>query len=96
MLRFCMRFKSVNKFFGIVFVLATFMGVFHHHDNLKPHNDCQICTIQSNIADADTPNEIIYLSKIEIFSDVTISKLPNIYEYKQPIPLKARAPPFIS
>jgi hypothetical protein len=91
-----MRFKSLNKFISIIFILATFIGVFHHHDDMKSHNDCQICTIQSSIADADTPSQTLYLSKIELFSDSTISKFPTLHEYKQYIPLRARAPPIFS
>lgn len=97
MLKFPMSLKSLNnKFFSIIFVIATFMGVFHHHDDFKPHNDCQICTIQSSIADADTPSETLYLSQIEIFSQIAISKFPTLHEHKQFIPLRARAPPFFS
>jgi hypothetical protein len=91
-----MRLKSLNKFFSIVFVLATMMGVFHHHDDLKPHTECQICTIQSSIADADTPSQTLYLSKIEFFSASTASQFPNNHAYKQLITFKARAPPVFS
>lgn len=91
-----MNFKSLGRFFTIVFMLATFVSVFHHHDDLKVHNDCQICTIQSNIANADTPSENVYLSEIELFSQSVISKLPNQHECQICIPLRARAPPFIS
>jgi|FLOH01.1.fsa_nt_gi hypothetical protein len=96
MIKFCMRFKLPKSFFSIVFVLATLLGVFHHHDELTPHNDCQICTIQSSIADADTPSETSYLSKIELFSDTAISKFPVLHVCQQSILLKARAPPFFS
>lgn len=96
MLEFGMRFKLLKKYFSIIFVLATFMGVFHHHEDHKQHNDCQVCTIQSNIANADTPTDIDYLSNIELFSEVVITKLPNIHESQEFILLKARAPPFFS
>ena len=91
-----MNFKSLGKFFSIVFMLATFVSVFHHHNDLKVHNDCQICTVQSNISNADTPSETIYLSKIELFSQGVISKLPNQNESQKFISLRARAPPLIS
>jgi len=72
------------------------MGVFHHHNDLKQHNDCQICSIQSSIADADTPIDIIYLSHLDIKSESIIVKLHNLHSKKTPNFLNARAPPYIS
>ncbi|PHQ56480.1 MAG: hypothetical protein COA30_01915 [Sulfurimonas sp.] len=72
------------------------MGVFHHHDNLKPHNDCQICTIQSSIADADTPVEKFYLSTLEQNSEATLTPLFSLIQKELDSTLQARAPPFIS
>jgi hypothetical protein len=91
-----MRFKLLKKYFSIVFLLATLMGVFHHHEDHKQHSDCQVCTIQSNISNADIPTDTDYLSKIELFTEAVVSKLPHLHECKTLILLKARAPPFFS
>ncbi len=91
-----MRFNLLGKLFSTIFVISMFFSVFHSHNDLKSHNDCQICTVQSNISNADTPSENVYLSNIELFSQGTISKLPNQHESQKFISLRARAPPLIS
>ena len=91
-----MKLKFFKNYFSIIFVVATLMGVFHHHDNLKPHNDCQICTIQSSIADADTPIETLYLTILEQSSEATLSSLFSLTQKESYSTLQARAPPFIS
>ncbi|MDF1877515.1 hypothetical protein JHD47_06760 [Sulfurimonas sp. SAG-AH-194-L11] len=91
-----MKLKFFKNYFSIIFVVATLMGVFHHHDNLKPHNDCQICTIQSSIADADTPVEKFYLSTLEQNSEATLTPLFSLTQKELYSTLQARAPPFIS
>jgi len=91
-----MKLKFFKNYFSIIFVVATLMGVFHHHDNLKPHNDCQICTIQSSIADADTPVEKFYLSTLEQNSEATLTPLFSLIQKELDSTLQARAPPFIS
>jgi phosphatidylserine decarboxylase len=88
--------KLLKKYFSIVFVLATLIGVFHHHGDLKQHNDCKICTIQSSIADADTPVDMVYISKIDISSQAVIINPANLHEYKKLFTLNSRAPPKIS
>ncbi len=85
-----------KKYLSIFFILATFMGVFHHHDDLKQHNDCQICTIQSNISNADTPTQTVYLTQIEQLSESVLTKLESFENSKIISTLKARAPPTIS
>jgi len=91
-----MSSKLSRKYFSIVFILAIFMGVFHHHHDLKQHTDCQICTIQTNMANADMPSETLYLSSIDIFYENIITKLINLHTNKQQNQLQARAPPKIS
>jgi hypothetical protein len=59
-----MIIKLAKRYLLPLFIVATFMGVFHHHNDLKTHNDCQICTIQSNIANADTPVTPTYVTKL--------------------------------
>ncbi len=91
-----MKLKFFKNYFSIIFVVATLMGVFHHHDNLKPHNDCQICTIQSSIADADTPVEKFYLTSLKLEVEATLAPLFSLIQKESYTYLQARAPPFIS
>ncbi len=89
-------FRWIRRYFSIVFVLATLLGVMHHHDGYKIHNDCKICTINSNIVDGDTPVETLYLTKLELKSESILTKLQNLHSKKHYNTLQARAPPKIS
>jgi len=71
-----MKLQFVQKYFSIVFLLASFMGSFHYHNDLAQHTDCQICVISSTIADSDTPTDVVYLSEIELLHEATLSQLP--------------------
>ncbi len=88
--------RWIKKYFSIVFVLAMFVGVLHHHDTLQVHNDCQICVIQSNIVDIDTPIQSTYLTDIELKSYSPLTEFKNLQNYKKYQKLQARAPPVIS
>jgi len=72
------------------------MGVFHHHNDLKQHPDCKICTLQSSIANADTPVDVVYLSQLDIASESIVVKLINLHSKKTKNYFNARAPPKIS
>ena len=88
--------KFFRKYLSIIFIFATLLGVFHHHNDLKQHNDCQICTIQSSIANADTPVDVLYLSNIEIIHESILTKLVNLHSKTTQNFLNARAPPSLS
>jgi len=90
-----MKYKFVRKYFGIILLLASFMGSFHHHHDALNHADCQICTIASSIADADTPTEALYLTKLVLQSDATLSQLQNSIVSAAQNHYKSRAPPSI-
>ena len=90
-----MIYKFLRKYISIIFIVATFMGVFHHHNDLKSHNDCPICTLQSSIADADTPTQTPYFTKLNILHDDLILKLISLHSKGITNPLHARAPPKI-
>ena len=72
------------------------MGIFHHHNDLKQHNDCKICTVQSSLAHADTPIDAHYLTDLEIANESIITALVSLHVKKIDNQLKARAPPAIS
>jgi len=91
-----MKAKLSRKYFSIIFILAIFMGVFHHHHDLKQHNDCQICTIQTNMANADLPTDTVYITSLDIFHEPIVSKITNLITDKAQNQLQARAPPKIS
>ena len=90
-----MRYKFLHKYISIIFIIATLIGVFHHHDDFKIHNDCQICTIQSSIADTDTPSQTSYFTQLDILHDNLALKLISLDSKTITSPLHARAPPKI-
>lgn len=91
-----MIIEFLKKYLSILFILATFMGVFHHHNDLKPHHECQICTIESIIADIDLPQEHSYLENIDTEVEVILTSLSTQEQEKRVSTLQARAPPTIS
>ncbi|MFT7860170.1 MAG: hypothetical protein ABXS93_04450 [Sulfurimonas sp.] len=88
--------KFVSKYIGIVLLLATMMGAFHHHHDGKQHNDCQVCTLQSTIFDADTPEDNIYLCDVDIISEAIVVPLFSLHIAQHISNLNSRAPPKIS
>ena len=69
------------------------MGVFHHHNDMRVHNDCQICTIQNSLADFDTPVQNPYFTKLDIKSEETLLSLKNLHSKSTHLAFQARAPP---
>jgi len=72
------------------------MGIFHHHDDGKQHSDCKICMIQSSIANADTPVNVVYLPQLDLFYESIVPPLQNLHVRKICSQFQARAPPKIS
>ena len=91
-----MRNRFIHKYISIIFLLASLMGALHHHNDLQKHSDCQICTIQSNIVDIDTPTEILYLTKILLTADVTLTSIPQFVTLHIENQQHSRAPPQLS
>jgi len=77
----------------IVFVLATLLGVLHHHDDMEVHEDCQICTIQSNITDGDISRENPSHISLKLASDAGIAYEELFHTCTIFASLHARAPP---
>jgi hypothetical protein len=90
-----MKMSFIQRYFSIVFIVATILVSFHHHDDLRVHNDCQVCTISSSIIDADTPIKVSYLSKIEVLSESIVLRLSNLCSRLLQNHINSRAPPKI-
>ncbi len=86
----------LRKYFSILYLLATLLGVLHHHDDLKQHNDCKICLVKSNLTHADTPDDAVFLPPVNFISEPTSGKLSVIVITAKPTSLQARAPPKFS
>ncbi len=85
--------RWLSKYFATVFVLATLMGVFHHHSDLQTHEDCQICVIASSIADGDTPTPKVYITTVKKVSYTLETNYLLFYSDAPYNSLNARAPP---
>ncbi|MFA5454527.1 MAG: hypothetical protein WC272_04310 [Sulfurimonas sp.] len=90
-----MKLTIVNKLAVVWLLLATFMGVLHHHNDLKIHADCSICTIQSNLADADVPI-LFTLAEIQNFFIQIYSPQESICDFSVNSTYLSRAPPKLS
>lgn len=88
--------KFLSKYIGIVLLLATVMGSFHYHNDGKQHTDCQVCTVQSTIFDADIPSENIYLSALQNKVQAIVIPLCSLFSAEFISNVNSRAPPKIS
>ena len=88
--------RFFKNYLSIIFFVVTMMSLFHHHHDLKQHNDCQICTVKSNILDADTPQISIYLKNIDLVHEIILTKLTTLQSRKIYNSIHVRAPPKIS
>lgn len=89
----------MNRFrhlLSVIFAVATMLSAMHHHKDFKPHNDCQICTLQYNISSGDTPSEPVYLQEISNFSSPVVAELFSLHVSIVNSTNSARAPPFYS
>ncbi|WP_457743715.1 hypothetical protein [Sulfurimonas sp.] len=77
-------------------MFATLLGVMHHHNDLKQHNDCKICTIQASIANADTPVDVVYLTQLDVFHEAIFTQLFHSRDEVLLSTIHARAPPLFS
>lgn len=88
--------KFIRRYISTLFIVAMSMGVFHHHNDLKQHNNCQICTISHNLVDIDTPIEVSYLTTLTLKSDSITAKLADLHQKAVISTLQVRAPPLFS
>jgi len=88
--------RFFKKYFVVIFVVATFMGVFHHHNDFKQHLDCKIHLLKTNLVTIDTPVEVTYLTQLGVVSDAVVTPLFNLHSNSLQKSLHARAPPKIS
>jgi len=88
--------KLFRQYLSALFIVAMSMGVFHHHNDLKQHNDCQICTISHNLIDIDTPIEVSYLTTLTLQSESITVKLTSLHQKAVISTLQVRAPPLFS
>ena len=90
-----MKQKFIVKYISILFILATFTGFLHQHNDLVQHDDCKICIIQHTLNTVDIPIDIVYITSLEsYFQRYDFTPLFNFNRYINTS--KARAPPLFS
>ena len=70
-----MKYNFLKKYLSILFLASTLLGSMHHHNDLKQHNDCKICTIKASMSNADTPVDVLYVTQLDIFHEAIIKQL---------------------
>ena len=83
----------LKKYFAIVFAFSILLGVFHHHNDLKQHNECQICQINANLSVGDTPSETSTAYLLEAKKETPQTPLASQTTKKLPTSYQTRAPP---
>ena len=86
----------LRRYFSILYLLATLLGVLHHHDDLKQHSDCKICLVKSTLSHADTPDTTPVLAPVDLLSAPVPDTLSVAVIARIPASLQARAPPKFS
>jgi hypothetical protein len=86
---------SVKKFLSGILLVATLLGAFHHHNDLKTHHNCPICTFQSNISSGDLP-ETFDVAEIENLFVPIPSFFETLKLSNKPTRISSRSPPFFS
>lgn len=90
-----MKSVIVNKLTIVWLLLATFAGVLHHHNDLRTHSDCSICTIQSNLVDTDVPKTFTLVQIQNIIVQI-YKPQDSIYDFSVNSTYLSRAPPILS
>jgi len=85
----------VKVYISIVFLVMTFIGSFHHHDDLAQYDDCQLCVIISHSSCADVPTDTVFLSKVIHILESIPPKYQNLYRFIKITNVHSRAPPNI-
>jgi len=88
-----MKLAIVNKLTVVWLLLATFIGVLHHHNDLRTHVDCSICTIQSNLVDSDVP-QLFTLAEIQDTFIQICKPQESVYDFNTHSTYLSRAPPY--
>ena len=81
-----------NRFLSAVLLAVTLLSALHHHNDLKTHNDCPVCVLQSNLSGADTP-AALSLQEIDAHSDPVVTRFITLRLSSRPESVFARAPP---
>ena len=90
-----MRYSYVKKLLASLFLVATFLGAFHHHDDTGVHQDCPIHILEASIVSGDIPL-ISLFEKIDISYQIPQEALNINIDTSVHFGYFGRAPPYFS
>ena len=90
-----MRLHYVKKLLASLFLVATFLGAFHHHDDTGVHQDCPIHILEASIISGDITLESL-LEKIDIAYQVPLETIDQHRDTSVNFTYFGRAPPYFS
>ncbi len=88
-----MKKYLLRHILSITILVATLMGAMHHHNDLKSHSDCQICTISTSVTNIDTPSDVVYFTPLTLLHEAILSQLPRFASKHIDSQNNSRAPP---
>ncbi len=78
-----------------MFLVATFLGAFHHHDDTGLHQDCPIHILEASLVSGDIPLTSL-LGKIEIVYQILPEAIVTHTDTSVYFGYFGRAPPYFS
>jgi hypothetical protein len=88
--------KRYSIYISFIFIIATLLGVMHHHNDLQEHQDCKVCVVQSDIFNADIPVDTIYVQNLFFNKKDYIDFSLSLSNKKTHTYAQVRAPPINS
>lgn len=83
----------IKKLLASLFLVATFLGAFHHHHDTGLHQDCPIHILEASIISGDIPPksllekiEIVYQAPLEAFVPHPDTAVTTTYFGRAPPP----------
>ena len=90
-----MRNAYVKKLLASLFLVAIFLGAFHHHDDGGVHEDCPIHILEASLVSGDIPL-IALFEKIDIQYPVPSGSISIYVDTYKNSGYFGRAPPYFS
>jgi hypothetical protein len=90
-----MNHKLLKNFFAALFIAATLLSATHHHNDLKKHTECLVCSVNINLQNLDTGKSAELLPSLHIYKETPQSPLFKGEEKELHLSYRSRAPPQI-
>jgi hypothetical protein len=88
-----MNRKRFRHFFvALTLVFTTLLSATHHHNDLKKHTDCQICTLSFSLEHQDSVDTPSYVPTLYSSKEITVAYFVS-YTFELIFPHNSRAPP---